>query len=311
MSSRNKSAPRPVEAQYELRHLRHLVAVHEHGTLAGAAEHLAISQSALTKSIQRLESALGAELFDRSGRRLLLNTLGHLVLARAETLLRVADDVQREAHMHAAGEAGEVLLGVGPVVALSRLPAALGRFCARSPGVTVRVESGSTESLVPRLLTGALHFVVADYGHRDAHPEVQVTPLEADPIGVGAATTHPLQRAKRPLTLEQALRYPVCAATAPPRIREWLRTREDGARLEATLTCDNYEVLVSVVEQTDTVVLGPLSMLRRYAAAGRLAVLPVTYPSPPSEPAVLSVRGRPLGLAAQGLMRELQAPRAG
>ena len=65
MSDRN--AP---DAQFELRHLRHLVAVHERGTLQAAAEALHLSQSALTKSIQRLEETLGAPLLARAGRHL-------------------------------------------------------------------------------------------------------------------------------------------------------------------------------------------------------------------------------------------------
>ena len=136
-----------MEAQYELRHLRHLLAVHEHGTLQAAAEHLHVSQSALTKSIHRLEESLGAELFDRSGRRLVLNTLGEHLLQRAARVPRAADDVQRDAELYEAGELGEVVLGVGPVVALSRLPQVLASFCARFPRVDVVVRSGSTEAI--------------------------------------------------------------------------------------------------------------------------------------------------------------------
>ena len=109
----------------------------EHGTLQAAATHLHVSQSALTKSIQRLEETLGAPLFDRSGRRLVLNPLGQRMLRRAEALLRSADDLQREADLHMHAEIGEVVLGVGPVVALGRLPDVLTRYCAAHP--TVRV----------------------------------------------------------------------------------------------------------------------------------------------------------------------------
>lgn len=293
-------------ARYDLRHLRHLVAVNEHGTLQAAAEHLHLSQSALTKSLQKLEESLGAELFDRSGRRLLLTPLGRHVLTRAQRVLRVADDVQREADSFAAGAFGEVVLGVGPVVALGSLPQVLAAFCPRFPQVGVVVRSGSTESLVPRLLAGELHFVVADYEALEAHPELQVRALGADPIGVAARPGHPLCGTSTP-ALADVLHFPRGSATAPPRIRQWLRTQPGGDELRQSLTCDNYEVLVAVAEESDTLVLGPISMLRRYERAGRLAVLPIAYPSPPSEPAVLCVRDRPLAPAVVALMKEFGA----
>jgi DNA-binding transcriptional LysR family regulator len=189
------------------------------------------------------------------------------------------------------------------VVALGSLPQVLAAFCPRFPLVGVVVRSGSTESLVPRLLAGELHFVVADYEALEAHPELQVRSLGADPIGVAARPGHPLCGASAP-ALTEVLRFPRGSATAPPRIRQWLRTQPGGDELRQSLTCDNYEVLVAVAEESDTLVLGPISMLRRYERAGRLVVLPIAYPSPPSEPAVLSVRDRPLAPAVVALMKE-------
>jgi DNA-binding transcriptional LysR family regulator len=290
------------EAQYELRHLRHLVAVHEHGTLESAAEALHLSQSALTKSIQRLEEALGASLFDRSGRRLVLNQLGQLVMGRSASILRAADDVQREVELHSGGDLGRVVVGVGPVVALGRLPLVLMHFCARHPAVDVMVRSGSTDDLMPRLLTGELDLVVADYEQAQPDPDVDVVSLGADPIGIAVRPEHPLHSRTTPLTMVDVLSFPRGAATAPPRIRNWLRQHVPHENLRVGLTCDNYEVLVSTAECTDMLVLGPMSILTRYESTGRVAVLPIRYPSPPSEPAVMYLRQRPRAAAVQAFI---------
>jgi DNA-binding transcriptional LysR family regulator len=302
MSARNVS-----EARFELRHLRHLVAVHERGTLQGAAEVLHLSQSALTKSIQRLEETLGAPLFERSGRRLALSPLGQLVLERSLPILRAADDVQREVELHSGGELGRVVVGVGPVVALGRLPDVLARYCARYPDVDVVVRSGSTEDLVPRLIDGELDLVVADYEQEQPHPDVDVASLGRDPIRVAARPDHPLHRRPTPPTMKEALSFPRGAATAPPRIRQWIRANLPQVDLRVGLTCDNYEVLVSTAERTDMLVLGPSSILTRYEAAGRIALLPISYPTPPSEPAVLSVRDRPRAAAVQAFIAAFMA----
>ena len=298
-----------IEAQFELRHLRHLVAVHERGTLQAAAEALHLSQSALTKSVQRLEDTLGAPLFERSGRRLERTPLGRRVRARAATSLRAADDVQREVELHSGGELGTVVAGVGPVVALGRLPTVLVPYCARYPNVDVIVRSGATEDLVPRLLDGELDLVVADYEQEQPHPDVAVASLGRDPIRVAARPDHPLHRGATPPSIADALTYPRGAATAPPRVRQWVSANFPQVDLRVGLTCDNYEVLVSTAEHTDMLVLGPSSILLRYQTAGRIALLPMTYPSPPSEPAVLSLRGRPRSAAVQAFMDAFMAQR--
>ena len=60
----------------DLRHVRHFLAVVSHSTVQAAADALHLTQPALTKSLARFEDELGAKLFDRQGRRLVLDELG-------------------------------------------------------------------------------------------------------------------------------------------------------------------------------------------------------------------------------------------
>lgn len=288
MRSRNTS-PR-----FELRHLEHLVALAEHGTQRAAADALHLSQSALTKSIAALEDALGTELFDRSRRHLVPNALHPKILARAHALLRAAEDLHREAALFREGHLAEVQIGVGPVVALGRLPEVLVRFRALHPEVRVVVRVGSTIELIPALLEGGLHLVVADYapGETDAE-ELSVEPLGEDPIGAAVRRRHPLLRVRRP-SFDRLASYPRAAATPPPRIARFVEQVMGIERATVDVRCDNYEVLASLAEASDTIVLGPRSVLERYVAARRLQMLDVTYPSPASVPGVLTVHGRPL-----------------
>ncbi|WP_086001716.1 LysR family transcriptional regulator [Plesiocystis pacifica] len=291
-------------AGFELRHLRHLLALDAHGTLQAAARAIHLSQSALTKSIASLEDGLGTPLFDRSGRRLAPNALHAKVLARARALVRAADDLQREAALFRDGQLEEIRLGVGPVVALGPMPDVLARFRERFPTVRLVIQVGSTTELAPALVEGELHLIVSDREQQvvdDA--ELEVEALGPDPLAGAVRPEHPLLGSETP-TLAHLLAYPRAGATPPARMR---RFAEDqlapllGTAPTADIRCDNYEVLVSLAETSDMIVLGPRSVLDRYAAMGRLVVLPVVYPSPPSEPAVMLAAGRPTAPAVRSL----------
>ncbi|MGM0215315.1 LysR family transcriptional regulator [Enterococcus sp. AZ109] len=77
----------------ELKQLEQLVAIAEAGTLSKAAEELHLSQPALTRSIQRLESTWGVTLFDRQKNRIQLNETGELAVASAKQILEDVDQM--------------------------------------------------------------------------------------------------------------------------------------------------------------------------------------------------------------------------
>lgn len=72
---------------FELVQLEQLLAFAKHGTLSGAAEELLISQPALSRSMQRLESEIGAPLFDRKKNKVFLNDNGRMAVEFAEKIM--------------------------------------------------------------------------------------------------------------------------------------------------------------------------------------------------------------------------------
>ena len=86
----------------DLDQLRQLDAIARQGTMSAAARALHLSQPALSRSLARLEVELGQPLFDRPGRRLVLNDAGRVALEHARQILRderamraALDDVAR------------------------------------------------------------------------------------------------------------------------------------------------------------------------------------------------------------------------
>ena len=79
----------------ELNQIKYFQTIAEEGSFTKAAQKLYLSQPALSKSMARLESELGVELFKRQGMRLELNSVGRLFISQMETAMRqIADGVQ-------------------------------------------------------------------------------------------------------------------------------------------------------------------------------------------------------------------------
>ncbi len=285
----------------ELRHLHHFLAVAAHPTLQAAADALHLTQPALTKSIARFEDELGAALFDRRGRRLVLTELGERVRDRGTAVLGHVRKLEEEVGLWRDGALGDVALGAGPLAELEVLPPALSAFVRAHPRVRVSIHSGHTAALIPRLLAGELHFVVSDQELASARDDLEIRPLPTGGIAMAVRRGHPLsRRRRRRFGLGDLGPYPLASASLAPRFARWAEERLASAGLEPPgLVCDNYELLARTAEQTDCIVFGPRALLDGYVDAGRLALLPFELEGPRTQPSLIAVAGRPLSPAAE------------
>ena len=85
-----------------LRQLEIFCAVAQTGSTVAAADAVALSQSATSAALQQLEQAMGAQLFERVGRRLALNDAGRALLPEALALLEQARGIEQAFSVRAA-----------------------------------------------------------------------------------------------------------------------------------------------------------------------------------------------------------------
>ena len=287
----------------DLRHVRHLLAVASHSTVQAAADALHLTQPALTKSIARFEEELDAKLFDRRGRRLVLTELGERLVDRGGDLMRHVGELEEEVALWKGLGTGEVAIGVDPEAELSLLPEVLETFVPAHPGVQVTVRSGHTEELLPALLGGDLHFLVADAELAFERSDLEIQALAADPIVAAVRRGHVLERKRNPIPSDVAP-FPFVGASNAPRFRQWRverGLRDGGQAIVPSLVCDNYEVLVQLGERADAIVFGPWRLLDKYARAGRLTVMSWPLEGPEIQPSLIRSRGRLLSPAAERL----------
>ncbi|TQK95693.1 DNA-binding transcriptional LysR family regulator [Streptomyces puniciscabiei] len=170
----------------ELRQLSYFVAVAEELHFGRAAERLHIVQSAVSQQIQRLERELGAELFDRSPRRVRLTGAGERLLPEARAVLAAAE----KARASVAAPAG---LRLGTSTGLgAHLDRVLAAFAERAPDVPVELFSLPAEERLNRVAAGRLD--AAFVRSAEPPPGVRVVPLWPDPLVAALPATHPLAR---------------------------------------------------------------------------------------------------------------------
>ncbi|MFO7857853.1 MAG: LysR family transcriptional regulator [Ectothiorhodospiraceae bacterium] len=145
-------------------HLRYFWAVAHEGSLTRAAEHLHVSQSAVSVQIRKLEERLGHNLFERRGRELHLTEAGRITLDHADAIFATGDELV--ATLEQSGRTRQALR-VGALATLSRnfqigfLRPLLGR-----PDVEVILRSGGAGELLHALASLQLDVVLVNEAPR-------------------------------------------------------------------------------------------------------------------------------------------------
>lgn len=173
--------------------LEALEAIADHGSFAAAASSLHKAQSAVSYAVQRLEEALGVQVFDRSGHRARFTAAGVALLDEARQVLSRTRRLQALAGQFRSGAEPRLLVVVDGVLPMEPIMAALAALDAE--GVPTRVQI-TTEFLrgVQRRFEriGADLMIVKDY---DPDPRLEARPLPDEALVLVAAPGHPVHAA--------------------------------------------------------------------------------------------------------------------
>lgn len=158
----------------ELRELRSLVALADHGSIARAAERLHLSSAAIHKQLKVLETELGIQLYEKVGRKLQLTQAAEILLPYSRDLL-----AQHDAAVSAMSEwkglkRGLVRIGAGPTISSYILPGLLKRFRRAFPKVDLFVETGNSVALAEGLSNGSLDLALMVSSQLPEEPNLSV-----------------------------------------------------------------------------------------------------------------------------------------
>lgn len=179
------------DPRLRLRHIRCFLEAARAGSLAEAAETLLITQPAVSKTIRELEAILGAELFDRSARKIRLNEAGRMFQIHGGAAL--ADLMRAERAVKAAtGAAVKLHVGALPTAATDLFPRAATEFAESHKHCLIHVTTGPNWLLLSQLREARLDIVIG----RMAEPELMTglgfEQLYSEDVILTCGPDHPL-----------------------------------------------------------------------------------------------------------------------
>jgi DNA-binding transcriptional LysR family regulator len=259
-----------------LRDLDYFVAIASHNQVKLAAEHIGITQPALTKSLMRLERDVGTQLFHRTATGMQLTQAGDLLLKRAQGILLNVQDAERELTDAAAGRHGHLRIGAGPSLTESLLPHVASTLLVNSADVTLKIVTALNDALFSELRAGRLDFVISgipEHPPEDFEQEL----LFHDAIVFVTSKSHEL--AKR-----NTVRFRDLAKhnwVLPPQhalARRWLEREFNTRNLAAptpTAEADSAAAIMTIVANTDLIGFQPRSNLNALSVGRRVRELTV------------------------------------
>lgn len=198
--------------------LRAFVAVADARSFSEAALHLGLTQPAVSKRIQTLESSLGSKLFDRVGRQVIPTEAGRELLPRAERILVELDDTQRAIANLAGNIAGTLRIGTSHHIGLHHLPPVLRRFTGQYPGVELDLHFMDSEAACHAVQKGELELGIVTLPP-EGPGDLLLSPIWPDPLEFVVAKDHPLAKRRR-LRATDIYAYPAILPAASTYTRQ-------------------------------------------------------------------------------------------
>jgi LysR family pca operon transcriptional activator len=206
------------------RHLRAFVEVARRASVSQAAEALAISQPAVSKTLRELEERLGTPLFERAGRRLRLTEAGRLFQRHAGLSL-----IELERGVRALRDPGRhgrrIAVGALPTAAARILPRAALAYAAAVPGGSLGITTGPNWLLLSQLRDGTLELVVGRLAAPDEMKGLVFEQLYVEPIAAVVRPGHPLILTPARAFTEFPLILPPPGAVIRPAVEQYFLAR--------------------------------------------------------------------------------------
>lgn len=281
-------------------------AIARKGSFAAAAEALYRVPSALTYTVQKLESDLGVQLFDRSGHRATLTEAGAELLKEGRYLLEAAHALESRVQRIATGIETNITIAVSDLFSMSPIYDVLHQFYAQAFGTRIKLTSEVFGGCWDALTSGRADISVGAPGEAPSGAGLATKLIGQLEFSFAVAINHPLANAPEPLLNEDIKPYRSIAAAdssrnLPPRSSGILSGQD-------VLTVPDMESKIAA--QIDALGVGylPTQTAQKYADKNQLVIKNVNA-SKLAGPIYLAwhnQRKNGMGKAQQWLLKRLE-----
>jgi DNA-binding transcriptional LysR family regulator len=256
----------------KLRQLRAILAIEEHGSVTLAAEHLFVTQAAVSKVVAELQAQIGTPLFERQGRGIAPTEAGRHVIQAARRIAGELRSLSDEVDLVTQGGSGVLVIGMQAVSIVHLLPKVLAAMKARYPRVTIRLIEDVLATVLRDLRGGRIDFVLGRMLPHLLGADLEGFRMPAVPYVVVASPSHPLLSDPAPSWAK------ACASM-------WAMPLP-GAPIRAYFSDFLPQLLAGILGASPTLALVPLPMAEDWRRAGICQICALA----------LSVQMEPIGL---------------
>ncbi len=169
--------------------------INDHGSLTAAAEALHTSQPALSRSLNNLETRIGARLFQRLPRGMAPTACGETLLQHADQVQAITRSARVQVEAQVRLDAPLLRVGIAPYVSLAPVTRAIATMEAEHPTLRFQIAVGAPDGLIAALSDGDLDLVIGPLNRQARH--LRETPLFEDNAVIMVRREHPV-RSRRP-----------------------------------------------------------------------------------------------------------------
>ncbi|NNE72090.1 MAG: LysR family transcriptional regulator [Acidimicrobiales bacterium] len=230
----------------DLRQLRALIAVAEHGTFSAAAKSLHTVQSNVSTHVARLERELDTTLIDRKTNE--LTAEGEAVATRSRRVLSEMDAISSDVAAFRDDIRGSVRLGMIGTTGRWLLPRLLDSMAETYPGIRLVIVDATTTSLTPQLVAGQLDAAVVQLPVND--PDLVTEPLFEEDRIVIAPSGHPWAK-KTSVDISDLGAHPLLCTPPGTAFRDLVdaEVRQAGSAITPLAEIDGMRLLATMAFQ--------------------------------------------------------------
>jgi DNA-binding transcriptional LysR family regulator len=240
--------------------LETFVTVVESGSLSEAAKKLHANQPNLTVRIQKLEKELGVNLFDREGKKLVVNPIGRKMYKQTKSLLNMYADIRGEIELYKQPNFGHIRIGGGFQILLTTMAQFLLKFSEEFPKVTYEInEIGPSYEIYRLVDLYEIDFGFVDTKH--SYENIESVDLGLDTTTVLVVPKNSEYAQLNEINIEDLQKLQFITFKKGTKIMNYIEDEleQKGVSLKVRMEIDHIELIIKMVEMGMGVSLLPIS----------------------------------------------------